>query len=267
MDTTDVLPNFERDGYVFPLDAVTPAEAADLAGEVLGLVAAPPQDLDVPWTQKTYLLLPSLDDLLRDRRLTDLVAPLLGEDVLTLSADVFVKPPRSSKVITWHQDVNFWDLAPWDVLTAWVALTPATAANGCMRYAPGHHRDRIEHVERPDVSNMLSKGQELAVAVDESTVATVELAPGQVSLHHALCPHASGPNTTDSPRAGFAIRYAATRVRQRAGTPITARLARGTDTFGHFALEDGPDAPLSRTARATHRAALAPHAADDFATV
>ncbi len=258
---------FDRDGFVFPLDAFSADEAADLAADVLALAARPSADLDAPWNQKTYLLLPSLDAMLRDRRLTDLVAPILGEDLLALSADVFVKPAHSPRRITWHQDVNFWDLAPWDVLTAWVALTPATAANGCMHYAPGRHRDRIEHVERPDDLNMLSKGQELAVEVDEATVATVALAPGQVAFHHALCPHSSGPNTTGAPRVGVAIRYAATRVRQRAGTPITARLARGTDRFGHFRPEDGPDAPLSPTARANHLAALAPHAADDYATV
>ena len=263
----DEAARFDRDGFLFPLDAFTPDEAASWADQVLALDADGLADHPVPWNQKTYLLLTSLDDLVRDPRLTGLVAGILGEDLLALSADVFVKQPRSPRRITWHQDVNFWDLAPWDMLTAWVALTPATPDNGCMRYAPGGHRGRITHVEHPDPDNMLSRGQELAVEVDEATVATVELAPGQVSFHHGLCPHASGPNTTDEPRIGFAIRFAATRVRQQAGPPISARLARGRDLFGHFALEDGPDAPLSMTARANHLAALAPHEATGFSTV
>lgn len=263
----DQVARFGRDGFLFPLDAFTPDEVAPIAAEVLDLAANGVPDHPVPWSQKTYLLLPSLDELLRDPRLTGLLAPILGEDVLALSADVFVKQPHSTKRITWHQDVNFWDLAPWDMLTAWVALTPATADNGCMRYSPGGHRGRITHVERPSDDNMLSKGQELAVAVDESTAAVVELSPGQVSFHHALCPHASGPNTTDGPRVGFAIRYAAAHVRQQAGPPITARLARGSDHHGNFALEDGPDAPLSPRARDLHVRALAPHAATAFSTV
>lgn len=258
---------FDRDGFLFPLDAFTPSEVAPIADEVLDLADRGLPEHPVPWAQKTYLLLPSLDALLRDRRLTDLVAPILGDDVLALSADVFIKHPHSPKRITWHQDVNFWDLAPWDMLTAWVALTPATADNGCMRYSPGGHRGRITHVERPSDDNMLSKGQELAVDVDEASAAIVELDPGQVSFHHALCPHASGPNTTGDPRIGFAIRYAATRVRQQAGPPITARLARGHDEFGNFALEQGPDARLSEAARARHVAALAPHEASGYSTV
>ena len=39
-------------------------------------------------------------------------------------------------------------------------------------------------------------------------LATVELEPGEVSLHHPLTWHASGPNTTDRPRRAFVVRYA-----------------------------------------------------------
>jgi len=38
---------------------------------------------------------------------------------------------------------------------------------------------------------------------------TVELEAGEVSFHHPLTWHASGPNTTDRPRRAFVIRYAA----------------------------------------------------------
>lgn len=263
----DEVDRYHRDGFLFPLDCFNGAEAARWVGDVLDLEATGAQGHPVPWQQKTCLLLPSLDELVADSRLTGLVAAILGEDLLALSADVFIKRGRSRRRITWHQDVNFWDLQPWDMLTAWVALTPATADNGCMRYAAGRHAGRIDHVERPDPANMLSRGQEIAVAVDESAAAVVELRAGQVSLHHGLTPHASGPNTTDGVRVGFAIRYAATHVRQQAGPPITARLARGTDRYGHFTLEEGPDAPLSPRARENHIAALRPHQATGYSTI
>lgn len=265
--TDTQVERFRTDGFLFPLSVFDEAEATTWAREVLALAAAGVPDHPVPWNQKTYLLLPSLDRLVRDRRLTDRVAAVLGEDLLALSADVFVKPAHSTRRITWHQDVNFWELDPFDVLTAWVALTPATVANGCMRYAPAGHHGRIEHVERPDPENILSRGQELAVAVDETTIEDVVLAPGQVAFHHALAPHASGPNLTDQPRIGFAIRYASAAVQQLAGPPISARLARGVDTHGHFALEEGPDRPLSAAALAVHERALSPHAATGYSTV
>lgn len=261
-----LVEQFDRDGFLFPLSVFTRQEAATWAEQVLGLQASGVADHPVPWNQKTYLLLPSLDGLLRDRRLTDPVASILGEDLLALSADVFVKDARSTRRITWHQDVNFWELDPFDMLTAWVALTPAHPDNGGMSYAAGGHRGRIEHVERPDPENILSRGQELAVAVRPEDVSDVVLQPGQVSFHHALTPHASGPNRTDAPRIGFAIRYASAAVRQLGGPAISARLARGVD-HGNFALETGPDGPLSSAARAAHVAALAPHELTGFSTV
>lgn len=263
----DAPTRFRRDGYAFPLPAFTELEVAAWANEVLALATTGVPDHWVPWNQKTYLLLPSLDALVRDHRLTDQVATVLGEDLLVLSADLFIRQPRSTRHITWHQDVNFWELDPFEMLTAWVAFTPATPSNGCMRYASAAHHGRIPHVERPDPENILSRGQEVAVTVDETTVVDVTLAPGQVAFHHALTPHASGPNETDGPRIGFAIRYASTAVRQLSGPPISARLARGTDRHGNFRLESAPDLPLSPKARLEHERALAPHATTNFSTV
>jgi non-haem Fe2+, alpha-ketoglutarate-dependent halogenase len=258
---------FDRDGCLVGLRAFTGAEATGWADEILTLSDTGVEGHPAPWNQKTYLLLPSLDGIVRDPRLTDLVADILGQDLLALSADVFVKAPRSTTRITWHQDVNYWDLDPFDMLTAWVAFTPAYPENGGMYYGRGGHRGRLEHVERPDENNLLSRGQELAVDVAPHDIVAVTLQPGEVSFHHALAPHASGPNTSDDHRIGFAIRYAAASVAQRGGPTISARLARGTDAHGNFPLESGPDAPLSPAARAAHARALAPHAATGYSTV
>lgn len=263
----DDVARYRRDGFLFPLDVFTEVEAAGWADEARNLAVNGLPDHGPPWHQKSYLLLPSLDALIRDRRLTDTVAAVLGDNLLVLSADLFVKPAGSTRRITWHQDVNFWQLEPLEVLTAWVAFTPSTADNGCVRYVAGGHHDRVDHVEKPDPENMLSRGQEVAAAVDEADAIDVELRPGQVSLHHALTPHASGSNRTDGPRIGFAIRYAQTSIRQLGGPAISVRLARGTDRFGHFIHETGPDAPLSPAARAEHRCALDPHAGSRYSTV
>jgi non-heme Fe2+,alpha-ketoglutarate-dependent halogenase len=258
---------YERDGFLFPLPLFRAEEAAAWAAEVSRLPTPELQGHPAPWVQKSYLLLPSLDALVRDPRLTGAVASILGEDLLVLSADLFIKPPGSEKRITWHQDVNYWGLEPLKVLTAWVAFTPATAENGCMRYAAGAHRERLRHLENKTADNMLTKGQEIEVAIDEARASLVALHPGEVAFHDGLAPHASGPNRTASTRVGFAIRYVAPHVRQTSGPPISARLARGRDTHGHFALERGPDAALSPTALAAHLAALQPHAVHGYSTV
>jgi hypothetical protein len=258
---------YRRDGFLFPLDVFTPQEAAGWAAEIAALPTPALKTHPAPWLQKAYLLLPALDALMRDPRLTGRVAGILGDDLLVLSADLFVKAPRTEKRITWHQDVNYWGLEPMQVLTAWVAFTVATPENGCMRYSRGGHRARLRHLENKTDDNMLTRGQEIAVEIDEATVVEVRLSPGQVSFHDGLTPHASGPNATDATRIGFAIRYAPTRVKQTSGPPITARLVRGADHFGHFDLEGGPYPALSPEALAAHLRALAPHAATAFSTV
>jgi len=258
---------YERDGFLFPLRLFRTEEAARWAAEVSALPSPALERHPAPWLQKSYLLLPSLDALLRDRRLTDAAASILGPDLLALSADLFIKLPGSEKRITWHQDVNYWGLEPLKVLTAWVAFTPATAENGCMRYAAGAHRERLRHLENKTADNMLTKGQEIEVAIDEARSRLVALQAGEVAFHDGLAPHASGPNRTARTRIGFAIRYVAAHVRQTSGPPISARLARGQDRYGHFTLETGPDAPLSPAALAAHLAALQPHAAHGYSTV
>lgn len=265
--TREQVDAFERDGCLVGLPAFSEVEAAEWARAVRALCDTGIPEHPAPWNQKAHLLLPVLDEIVRDPRLTDRVADILGPDLLALSADLFVKPPRSSGRITWHQDVNYLDLEPFDMLTAWVALTPATPDNGGMQYGRGGHRGRLEHVEHPDETNILSRGQELAVEVADEDILEVTLRPGEVSFHHALTPHASGPNTTDGYRIGFAIRYASTSVAQQGGPTISARLARGSDTHGNFPLEPGPDAPLSPAAREAHARALAPHAASGYSTV
>ena len=70
----DGSPTTRRDGYLFPLHVFSPAEADAWADEALTLAIEGIGDHPVPWNQKSYLLLPSLDDLVRDPRLTDRVA-------------------------------------------------------------------------------------------------------------------------------------------------------------------------------------------------
>jgi ectoine hydroxylase-related dioxygenase (phytanoyl-CoA dioxygenase family) len=259
--------SYERDGFLFPIDAFDAEEAAAWAREIAALPTPALAAHRAPWVQKAYLLLPSLDALMRDPRLTGPVASILGEDLLVLSADLFIKPPRTQKKITWHQDVNYWGLEPMQVLTAWVAFIGAAPENGCMRYSRGGHRARLRHIERKTDDNMLTRGQEIAVEIDDSTVVDVCLRPGQVAFHDGLTPHASGANNTDATRTGFAIRYAPTRAKQTSGPPITARLVRGSDSFGHFELEGGPYRALSDEALAAHQRALAPHAASAYSTI
>ena len=50
-----------------------------------------------------------------------------------------------------------------------------------------------------DENNLLTRGQEVAVDVDEKDGVAVELQPGQASMHHGHLFHASGPEYHQRP--------------------------------------------------------------------
>ena len=82
----------------------------------------------------------------------------------------------------------------------------------------------------------------------------LELAAGEMSLHHVRLIHGSDPNPSDDRRIGFAIRYIPTYVRQVAGSHDSATLVRGEDRHGNFEHEQRPDADMSEAAVAYHAA-------------
>jgi ectoine hydroxylase-related dioxygenase (phytanoyl-CoA dioxygenase family) len=133
-------------------------------------------------------------------------------------------------------------------------MTPADLQNGCMKFMPGSHREQVVHRDTFDQHNLLTRGQEVEVAVDESLAACVELKPGQASLHHVMLVHGSAPNRSGDRRIGFAIRYIPTRIRQVAGMTDSATLVRGTDAYGNFEHEPRPLTDCDAAALAAHAA-------------
>ena len=98
----------------------------------------------------------------------------------------------------------------------------------------------VEHVDTFADQNLLSRGQEIAVEVDEASAVDVVLETGEASLHHGHLFHASGPNTTNDRRIGVAIRYIAPSMKQESGDRSLVALVKGEDRFGHFTVEPPP---------------------------
>ena len=234
---------YRRDGFVFPIDVLSKAEAGSIRADLEAAeaeLADDPERIGLLRGSVNHLL-PSFDALVRNEKLLAAAAEVLGPDILVWSANLFTKEAHSSKVVTWHQDLTYWGLDDVDEATGWVALSPATIASGCMRFVPGSHRRRIvPHVDTFAADNQLSRGQEIAVDVDEADAVAVELHTGQASLHHGHLFHASGPNGTGDRRIGVAIRYIRPTMRQRTGERWMVRLACGEDRHGHFDLADPP---------------------------
>lgn len=170
----------------------------------------------------------------RDPRVLDKVESILGPDILMWSCEYFIKEANSRQIVSWHQDLTYWGMDGSDhEVTAWVALSPANAESGGMRFVPGSHKESlVPHEDTFDENNLLSRGQEIAVDVDEEDAIVAALEPGQMSLHHGRLFHASGPNTSNDRRIGLVIRYIRPDTPANGANKDFAMLMRGIDRMG-----------------------------------
>ncbi|MEM7292386.1 MAG: phytanoyl-CoA dioxygenase family protein, partial [Pseudomonadota bacterium] len=230
---------YRREGYAFPLDCFSEHEVGIAQNALTEVEAYQGSELSRSIARylrvNAHLVFPFVVDLARSPKLLDYVEQILGENILIYSAEFFIKEANTEKIVTWHQDLTYWGLGETDEeLTAWIALSNVNVESGCMRFLPGSHHQRIQpHSDSFDENNLLSRGQEVSVEVDESAAVNIVLQPGQVSLHHGRMFHASGPNQSQNRRIGLVIRYITPQVEQ-SGARGYAMIARGIDTSGHW---------------------------------
>src|SRR5260370_28309996 len=221
------IQRFQNEGYLSPVRVMSETEAADVRTRLEEFEARTGGPLRADLRHKAHLLFPFLADLVRHPLLLDAVEDLIGADLLCWTTNFFIKEAANPAFVSWHQDSTYWGLSAPEVVTAWVALTPSTVANGAMAVLPGSHKsDQIPHRDTFDRHNLLTRGQEVAVAVDDTKAVPLILKPCDMSLHHVRLVHGSPPNPSSDRRIGFAIRYIPTHIRQLEGED-SATLVRG----------------------------------------
>lgn len=259
--TAEQRAHYDAHGYVAPVDALSREEAADCERRLVAALAPNGGHADSRLRNNPHLLLRWMADLVRDARLLDAVEDILGPDLLVLRTTLFAKAPRDRGTVTWHQDLAYWDLSSDRAVSAWVALTDSTAANGCVRVVRGSHRGPLlDHTLGRDRDNRLLRGQLVNVDPSPEDIANLELCAGQFSLHHGMLLHSSPENPSDTLRAGLAVRFIGPEVRQGGPRP-TATLVRGTDAYRHYEHEPAPRFDGDPVARTWHRRALRRYAA------
>ncbi|MCY4229930.1 MAG: phytanoyl-CoA dioxygenase family protein [Alphaproteobacteria bacterium] len=261
MTASKIAFDYARDGFVFPLDIMTRAGAEALRADLEqgeAELAGDPQRLGLLRGFPARVL-PSFDRLVRHPKMVEAARAVLGSDVMVWGSGLFIKEANAPSYVSWHQDLTYWGLDKAEETTIWVALSPTTEASGCMRIIPGSHREQIlPHADSFAADNLLTRGQEIQVEVDEDAAVDIVLQPGQASLHHGHLFHASGPNTTGDRRIGAAIRYIAPSMRARSGPETEVMLIAGEDHFGHFTIVPPParrmdDADFERIAADSER--------------
>jgi ectoine hydroxylase-related dioxygenase (phytanoyl-CoA dioxygenase family) len=159
---------------------------------------------------------PDLAALATDPLLGAIASALMGCDEVRLWQDqLLYKPPGgpATTTIGWHQDWDSWKAAASHpgFVTAWVAFDDVDDSNGAMQMLLGSHRWGL--VEGKSNFFATDRDAQLDALGDLAVEPTsVVLQAGQVSFHHPLTFHGSGPNTSDRMRRSLAIHYMDGRV-------------------------------------------------------
>jgi ectoine hydroxylase-related dioxygenase (phytanoyl-CoA dioxygenase family) len=137
-----------------------------------------------------------------DEKILDLIRPLLHGEPVLMGVETFSKPARVGSGVPPHQDNAYFCQAPPDVLTIWIAIDPATEANGPIFYLKGSHRGGIQP-HRPSGVAGNSMGLAKMPPHDDQDVFRGTLEPGDALIHHCETIHWSARNQTDHPRCGL----------------------------------------------------------------
>lgn len=252
----EAVGRYRRDGYHFPIRVLSADQAHGYRDRLEEQERALGGPLSGNMRHKVHLLFTWANELARHPAILNAVEDVIGPDILCWSTTFFTKEAHSPSFVSWHQDATYWGLSTDDVITAWVAFADAPVESGAMKFWPGSHlKNQLEHRDTFASDNLLSRGQEIAVAVPPGEGVDVVLKAGEMSLHHVLLVHGSGPNTTGDRRIGYAIRYIPPHVRQLK-VRDSAMLVRGRDRHGNFDLEPEPRMDLDAAAKAAHHDAV-----------
>ena len=248
-----------NDGYLFPIDVANEIQARKWRNYL--------EKIEYDWLDNglalplnTYkrvnaqVVMPLACEIGLHEPILNAVEGILGPDVMLYSVEFLTKEPHTKHIVTMHQDLAYWGMGNMDnILTAWLALSPATTTSGCMDFVRGSHKNEIlSHEDSFDEYNLLSRGQEIKVDVSDSDKVAVELRPGAMSLHHGLTIHGSGPNRSDDRRIGVAIRYVSAKMRKAGGVKDYAISARGTFDDDSFTTYAPPSTLFSKNSLAKY---------------
>lgn len=163
-----------------------------------------------------------------DPQLLSTVRSLVGPRVMTISTNVFNKPPGVDGRHPLHQDLRYFSLRPEDgIVGTWTALSAVNRLNGCLSVIPGSHRNGLLKHLAPDWDHV-NGGFLAAEGVDVEGRIHVEMEAGDTLLLHPLLVHGSGRNESGDFRRAISVHYASQDCTRPPGrrrrAPVIARI-------------------------------------------
>jgi non-heme Fe2+,alpha-ketoglutarate-dependent halogenase len=239
--TEQQVKQYHDEGATHPIRVISRERAAQYLAALEEGEARFGEDFARVLRTKSHLSLKWVDELIRDPVVLDAVEDIIGPDIRLYNLTVWKKNARDASFVGWHQDSTYFPLDPAVQITAWIALTDSVEENGNVKYVAGSHKlGQLRHADAPGNGSMLSKGQHIVEPFDASEVRSINLQPGEMSLHHTRLAHYSEPNNSSRRRIGLGASYIPTTVRCTGTVRHTAGLVRGVDRYDHFDDEPRP---------------------------
>jgi len=229
---TDIqMKEYKEKGYLAPIDILSLEAVIEIKEEIENIEKKYPDQIKDLNRNNIHYYSPIFDKLVHNSNILDVVENFIGHNILVAGSVLFLKEPDNKVFISWHQDGIYQGWEPFNSITAWIAITDVNEENGCMRMWPGSHKDQFkEHKDTFNKNNLLTRGQTIENIPLKETVPII-LKPGQLSIHHPMTVHSSGPNLSKCRRIGFAIQsYIGTNVKQINGKTYVQQ-ARGKDDY------------------------------------
>jgi hypothetical protein len=146
----DEIKAYKRDGYVVPNYRLSPEVLAHLQQMCVNLMVDNPTVTGVPLThmhapgysgqnlvqRDDWFAACTMPDIL------DMVEQLHGPDIVLWSSAVFHKEAFKGGRVNYHRDSLHFPIEPCISPNVWIAVTPSTIENGCVRMVKGSHQER-----------------------------------------------------------------------------------------------------------------------------
>ena len=211
---------FQREGFFILRGLLNQGEVAELDAEVKrmareheklprireGFDLEPQQD--ATRNSPTFRKIGGITDmsaafnrLMRQPRVTSLLADVIGPALSMYRDVVMMKPARVGREKPWHRDSVYFPYKPKNLVSVMTALDAATPENGCLQVVPRSHRieQEFEHHGGDGILKLEDSLQWQSVYLP--------LQAGDAVAFHSQLLHASEPNTSQQDRRVAIITY------------------------------------------------------------
>lgn len=228
---SDYVARYRRDGYAILRRLFSPDEVQSIGaaadqihseavghgrsfrhGNLFYNVGPGPEVRMVQWPSYHQ---PVLNGVRLDRRMAELLEPLLGPDLKQIINQIHWKEPGARAEFAWHQDSQFRE--PADAyrnlgiayVQTGLAIDPQTPESGCMRFIPGSHLNGDVKLDTPlEVLGVaMDDAVLLAAGLSPESAVEVVLDPGDLALWSPFTAHGSGVNRSDHRRRLYVNGY------------------------------------------------------------